>query len=71
MSLQDCLLAEFRAAKGLKAHITVAAEALKLVADLSDKAAAVKEINTVLNVEIGTHLRNQTSVVLEGDVRAP
>jgi transcription elongation factor GreA len=65
VSLQDRLLKEFRAAKGLKAHSAVAAEALKVLSDLTDKAAAVKEINGVLNTEIGTHLRNQPNVALE------
>lgn len=65
VSLQDRILKEFRAAKGLKAHAAVAAEVLKVFPDLSDKAAAVKEINSVLNTEIGTHLRNQPNVALE------
>jgi transcription elongation factor GreA len=65
VSLQDRLLKEFRAGKGLKAHAAVAAEALKVFPDLADKPAAVKEINTVLNAEIGTHMRNQPNVALE------
>ena len=65
VSLQDRLLKEFRTAKGLKAHTAVAAEALKVFSDLSDKAAAVNEINGVLNTEIATHLRNQPNVALE------
>ena len=66
VSFQDRLLAEFRAAKGLKAHIAVAAEAAKLFDDLSDKAAAVTEINGVLNAEICSHMRNQPGLSLEG-----
>jgi transcription elongation factor GreA len=65
VSLQDRLLKDFRAAKGLKAHSTVAAEALKVLSDMTDKAAAVKEINGVLNGEIITHMRNQPNVALE------
>jgi len=65
VSLQDRLLKEFRAAKGLKAHTAVAAEALKMFADLSDKAAAVSEINGVLNAEIATHIRTQAAVAME------
>ncbi|HWN97527.1 MAG TPA: GreA/GreB family elongation factor [Methylomirabilota bacterium] len=65
VSLQDRLLKEFRAAKGLKAHTAVAVEALKVFSDLSDKTAAVDEINGVLNTEIATHTRNQPSVAME------
>jgi transcription elongation factor GreA len=65
VSLQDRLLKDFRAAKGLKAHSAVAAEALKVLSDLTDKAVAVKEINGVLNGEIITHMRNQPNVALE------
>ena len=66
VSFQDRLLEEFRAAKGLKAHIAVAVEAAKLFDDLSDKAAAVTEITDVLNTEISSHLRNQPGLSLEG-----
>jgi transcription elongation GreA/GreB family factor len=65
VSLQDRLMKDFRAAKGLKAHAAVAAEALKVFPDLSDKAAAVNEINGVLNAEIGTHIRTQPAVAME------
>src|SRR6201996_216195 len=51
VSLQERLLEEFRAAKGLKARITVAGEVLKNVADLSDKQAEATEIIAALNVE--------------------
>src|SRR6516162_3570616 len=44
VSLQDRLMGEFRAAKGLKAKITVAGEFLKNAIDLSDKQAAATEI---------------------------
>src|SRR3954464_12105400 len=49
ISLQDRLLGEFRAAKGLKAHVGVATEILKNAHDLSDKEAAAKEIISSLN----------------------
>ena len=65
VSMQNRLLKEFRAAKGLKAHTAVAQEAVKLFPDLTDKAAAVNEISGVLNAEIASHLRNQASVALE------
>jgi transcription elongation GreA/GreB family factor len=65
VSLQNRLLKDFRAAKGLKAHTAAAAEVLKMCADLSDKAAAVNEINAMLNAEIATHLRPQPALALE------
>jgi transcription elongation factor GreA len=65
VSLQDRLLKEFRAAKGLKARTAVAHEAVKLFPDLTDKPAAVNEITSALNAEITTHLRNQPNVALE------
>jgi transcription elongation GreA/GreB family factor len=63
--LQDRLLAEFRAAKGLKARIVVAGEVLKNVADLTDKPAAGTEVIASLNLEIATHQRTQPAVALE------
>ncbi len=64
-SLQDRLMEEFRAAKGLKARLNVANEVLKNLADLTDKDAAVNEIIAALNAEIATHQRTQPSVALE------
>src|SRR5947208_882077 len=43
VSLQDRLMDEFRAAKGLKARVAVAGELIKSAHDLSDKQAAAKE----------------------------
>jgi transcription elongation factor GreA len=65
MSLQDRLLADFRAAKGLKARILVVTEVIKLASDLTDKKAAAAEIITALNVDITSHLRTQPAVALE------
>jgi len=65
VSLQDRLMAEFRPAKGLKARFTVAAEILKNAADLSNPAAAAKEICTALNAEIPSYQRTQPAVALE------
>jgi transcription elongation GreA/GreB family factor len=75
VSLQERLIGEFRAAKGLKAHVAVATEILKNAADLSDKQAAAKEIIATLNGEIGSYQRTQAPVALEGifirdDIRA-
>jgi transcription elongation GreA/GreB family factor len=64
-SLQDRLLQDFRAAKGLKAHVAVVAEILKAIADLKDKAAAATEVLAALNPEIATHQRTQPAVALE------
>src|SRR5213075_619228 len=66
VSLQDRLMSEFRAAKGLKARIAVATELLKNAHDLADKQAAATEVVAALNVEIASHQRTQTSVALEG-----
>lgn len=66
ISLQDRLLGEFRAAKGLKARVTVATEVFKNAPDLADKQAAASEIITALNADIATHQRTQPSVALEG-----
>ena len=64
-SLQDRLIADFRAAKGLKARILVVAEVIKLVSDLPDKKTAAAEIITALNADITSHLRTQPAVALE------
>jgi transcription elongation GreA/GreB family factor len=66
VSLQERLLAEFRAAKGLKARIAVATEVLKNIADLENKATAAAEVITALNTEINTHQRTQPAVAMEG-----
>src|SRR5580704_5132888 len=66
VSLQERLLEEFRAAKGLKAHIAVASEVLKNISDLSDAKATAAEVIAALNVEIATHQRTQPAVALEG-----
>src|SRR6185436_11851499 len=65
VSLQDRLLSDFRAAKGLKARLMVAAEVVKNAHDLSDKQAAATEIVAALNGEIGSHQRTQPAVALE------
>ena len=65
VSLQSRLLAEFRAAKGLKARIAVAAEILRSASDLSDPKAAAAEVVGALNTEIGSYQRNQPAVALE------
>ncbi len=64
-TLQERLLDEFRAARGLKARVAVALEILRNAADLTDKAAAAQEVIQTLNAEIATHLRTQPAVALE------
>jgi transcription elongation GreA/GreB family factor len=65
ISLQERLLGDFRAAKGLKARLSVANELLKNLPDLGDKTAAVTEAVTMLNTEIASHQRTQPSLALE------
>ena len=64
-SLQDRALADFRAAKGLKARVTVVAELIKFVSDLPDKQTAANEIIVALNTDIASHQRTQPAVALE------
>jgi transcription elongation GreA/GreB family factor len=65
VSLQERLLADFRAAKGLKARIVVGGELLKNAHDLVDKNAAATEVINALNNEIPSYLRTQPAVALE------
>jgi len=64
-SLQDRLLADFRAAKGLKARVAVAGELLKNAHDLTDKITASTEVINALNNEIPSYQRTQPAVALE------
>ena len=64
-SLQNRLLTDFRAAKGLKAKLTIASEFVKSADDLANKEAAVKEVVAALNADIPSHIRTQTAVALE------
>ncbi len=64
-SLQDRLLADFRAAKGLKARLVVATDLAKNAADLANKETAAKEVIAALNGDIPSHSRTQTAVALE------
>lgn len=65
VSLQDRLMGEFRAAKGLKARIAVAGEVLRNAHDLADKSGAASEIILALNNEIPSYQRTQPAVALE------
>jgi transcription elongation factor GreA len=64
-SLQDRLMADFRAAKGLKARVAIVAEVIKALSDLADKTAAANEIIATLNPDIASHQRTQPAVALE------
>jgi transcription elongation GreA/GreB family factor len=64
-SLQDRSLADFRAAKGLKARVAVVAELIKVVSDLPDKQTAAGGIISELNTDIVSYQRNQPAVALE------
>jgi transcription elongation GreA/GreB family factor len=65
VSLQDRLLEEFRAAKGLKVRIGVATELLRNAQDLTDRQAAGAEVISALNAEIVNYQRTQPAVALE------
>ena len=65
VSLQERLMEEFRAAKGLKARILVASELLRNAHDLTDKAAAATEVIATFNTEIPSYQRTQPAVALE------
>ena len=65
VTLHDRLLAEFRAARGLKARTVAVGEVLKSYADLQDQAGLINEIIPVLNTEIASHLRTQPAVALD------
>jgi transcription elongation GreA/GreB family factor len=65
VSLQNRLLEEFRAAKGLKARIAVTAELLRNAHDLTDKKVAATEVIAAFNGEIGNYQRTQPAVALE------
>jgi transcription elongation GreA/GreB family factor len=64
-SLQNRLLQDFRAAKGLKARVAVVTELIKSVADLKDKTAAANEVIAALTPDILSHQRTQPAAALE------
>lgn len=65
VTLQDRLLGEFHAAKGLKAKVAVANEILRNAHDLTDLLSAATEAITALNAEITSYQRTQPAVALE------
>lgn len=66
VTLDDQLLVDFRASKGLKAKVAVAYEVLKSFPDLANKEALAKEVIGALNTDIASHQRTQPAVALEG-----
>ena len=64
-TVQKRVMDKFKAAKGLKARLAEAAELLKNVDDLDDKAAIVGEAIATLNAEITSHQRTQPALALE------
>jgi len=65
ITVQQRLLGDFKAAKGLKAKTAVAAEVVKLVDELDDAKAACEEICAALNKEINSYRRTQPAAALE------
>lgn len=65
VSLQDRLMKEFKAAKGLKARTAVATTLFKNAEDLGDKKSAAAEVIAALNAEIPSYVRTQPAVALE------
>jgi len=61
----DRLLAEFQAAKGLKARVAVVQEMLKSAGDL-ENPARLAEVIPQLNADITSHSQNRESEALEG-----
>ena len=75
VALDDQLLSDFRAAKGLKLKVAAAHEILKSLPDVEDKKSVGREVITALNADIASHQRTQPSVALEAifvrdDIRA-
>jgi transcription elongation GreA/GreB family factor len=66
VSLEERLLGDFKAARGLKARITVANEMVKSHEDLANKATTFRETVDLLNEEIAKHQKNQASLTLDG-----
>lgn len=65
VALDERLLQEFQASKGLKAKVAVANEALKNLDDVQDKQTLATPIISALNADIQTHQRTQPTVALE------
>lgn len=64
--LQERLVTEFNAAKGLKARLNAASEILRSLPDIPNPKQMVEDVIAALNTEIASHLKNQPAVALEG-----
>ncbi len=59
------ILADFKAAKGLKVRVAVVTEALKSFDDVDGKTELATEIIAALNADITSHQRTQPAIALE------
>lgn len=64
-TVEDRLMEEFYAAKGLKARITIVAEIIKNIEEFKDKQGRALEIVEKLNSEISSYQRTQPGVAIE------
>ncbi|HZO85077.1 MAG TPA: hypothetical protein VFC26_07685, partial [Verrucomicrobiae bacterium] len=65
VSMDNRLMTDFRQAKGLKAKVAAAHEAMRSFPDISEKQKVAGEMITALNSDIATHQRTQPAVALE------
>ena len=65
VSMDNRLMTDFRQAKGLKAKVAAAHEAMRSFPDISEKLNVAGEMITALNADIATHQRTQPAVALE------
>ena len=63
--LKDRLMADFKAARGLKARLLIAGELIKCLPDIPAGAAAAQEALDILGPEIVSHQRTQPALALE------
>ena len=66
VSLEERLLGDLKAGRGLKARLTVANEMVKSAEDLAEKETTFNEVIELLNDEIAKHQKNQPGLTLEG-----
>jgi transcription elongation GreA/GreB family factor len=65
VSLQDRLMKDFSAAKGLKARVAITIEMFKSLEDLEAPKVAAEQVMIALSAEVQAHLTNQPGVALE------
>jgi transcription elongation GreA/GreB family factor len=64
-SIQERLMQDFRAARGLKARLLVMNEILKVLDQMTDLASASAEVEAMLNAEIASHQQTLPALALE------